>query len=68
MTTADQHAVGAPRECIEDELRIDAAGAHQPDNSNVGGVPKTGNARQIGCGVRTPITKKSDDARFPAVG
>jgi hypothetical protein len=36
MAAADEHAVGALGEGVQDELRVDAAGAHQADDADVG--------------------------------
>ena len=62
MAAADEHAVSAPGQRIQDELRIHAAGAHQPDDADVGGVLQPRHAGEVGGGVGAPVAEEGDDA------
>ena len=65
MAAADEHAVGAFGEGLEDELRVHAARAHQADDPDIRGVFQARDAGQVGGGVGAPVAEKSHDSRLP---
>ena len=68
VAAADEHAVGALGEGLQDELRVEAAGAHDPDDAHVGRVRHARGAGQVGRGVGAPVAEEGDDAGLEAVG
>jgi plasmid stability protein len=62
MAAADQHAVGALGEGVEDELRIDAARAHQADDAHVRRVLQARHAGEVRRGVGAPVAEERHDA------
>ncbi len=65
MAAADEHAVRALGQRVQNELRVHAAGAHEADDADVGGVLEARDAGQVGGGVGTPVAEERDDARLP---
>jgi len=68
MTRQNQHAIGAQAEGLQNELRIDAAAAHDPDDSHVVRAGDLGGAGFVGAGVGAPVAQKADDLRFEHAG
>ena len=67
MAAADEHAVGAFGQRIEDELRVHPPGAHQPDDADVGGILQPRHAGEVCRRVGAPVAEERDDARLPFV-
>ena len=67
MTPADEHAVGALGERVEDELRVDPARTHQADDPHVGGVLEPRHPRQVSRGVSAPVAEKCHDPWLPFI-
>jgi hypothetical protein len=68
MTSPDEHTVGAFRERVEDELRVNTSGTHHTDDANIRFMLQSRNPGEIGRCVGTPIAEECDNLRFPAVG
>ncbi len=66
MTAADQHAVGAAPEGVEDKCRIDPTGAHHANAGHIGRIVHARSAGQIGAGIAAPVAEKADNSRFKA--
>ena len=68
MAAADDHAVGAALEGLDDEQRVDAAGAGQADDAHVARHVQAAGAGQVGAGVGAPVAHEGGDARLEALG
>ena len=64
VAAGDDHAVGAALERLEDEERVDAAGAGQADDAHVGRHLQAAGAGQVGAGVGAPVADEGDDSRL----
>jgi hypothetical protein len=58
MAPTNQHAVTAAEQSPKDIKRIEAAAAHQPDDSYVRRVLHSRCPGQVGPGIGTPVTEK----------
>src|ERR1017187_449223 len=65
MAAADEHAVSAAGQRIQDELRINPPGAHEPDDADVGGVLQPRYAGEVRCRIDAPVAEEGNDAGFP---
>ena len=61
MTAAENYAVGAPLKRFQDKHGIDAAGAGNADNFDVGRIAQTAGTREIRPRVRAPVTAERHD-------
>ncbi len=64
VSPRDQYAVGTHLKCLEDEVWIDTAGTHHPDNPHIGRILKTADACKISGRIGTPVAGKCDDLGF----
>ncbi len=64
MTAEYQYPVGAGLKGLKHKLRIDPAGAHYPDNSDVGRIRLAGTAGSVRTGIGTPVAQKTYYLRF----
>ncbi len=67
VAACDHHAVGSQRESLEYERGIDAATAHDANDTNIGCVRDARRARQVGGTVRAPVAEEPNDFRFETV-
>ena len=67
MAAGDQHAVSAVEQGFHDEERIDAARAGDADDTQVGGLSRTGRTGGVGTAVGTPVAEKTHNSQFFAV-
>ena len=63
VSPGNQYPVGAQLKCLEDEIWIDPAGTHYPDNPHIGRVLKTAHACQIRSRIGAPVAGKGNDPR-----
>jgi hypothetical protein len=56
-----EHTVCTHLEGLEDEVGIDSARTHHPDNPQIGGVLKTADTCQVSRGIGTPIASKRNN-------
>jgi hypothetical protein len=68
MTAADEHAVSALLESLEDELGVDPAAAHHPYYVNIWRIFQAGGTSQVGATIRAPVTKESHNPRLELNG
>ena len=61
MAAGNDHAVGAFGESLEDEGRLDAPRAHEPDDVHVGRLLHAGDAGRVGRGVGAPVAEETHD-------
>ena len=69
MTVADvsagyQDAVSPFQESLEQKAVIDPAGAHEPDQTNIGRILDAGHPRQIGPGIGAPVADEGQYLGF----
>ena len=64
VTAAHDHAVGAALEGLDDEQRVDAPRAGQPDDAHVAGHVQAARAGQVGARVGAPVADEGGDARL----
>ncbi len=57
----DYNTVGTFYKCGKNELRIDPAAAHDPDDLDIGRIRLLHPARLVGAGIGAPVAEKSDD-------
>ena len=67
MTSADDHAVGAPLERAKHEQRIHAAGAGNADDLDIRRIGQTVGAGQIGARIGAPVAAEGNDLRLKFV-
>jgi hypothetical protein len=67
VSPTDQDAIGPLGEGVDDEIGVDHAGAHDPDDEAVGRILDPRNPRQVSAGVGAPVAEKGDDQRFELV-
>ena len=67
VAAGDDDAVGAALEGLEDEERVDAAGAGQAHDAHVGRHLQAAGAGQVGPGVGAPVADEGGDLRLEAV-
>jgi len=66
MSAADQHSVGAELESLGDETGLYPTAAHNPDNTQIGGIFLPGRASQVSAGIGTPVAQKANYLWFKA--
>ena len=64
VAAADEDAIGAFEEGLGDVDGVEAAGAHEADDADVGRVLDARGAGKVGAGVGAPVAQKGDDPRF----
>ena len=64
VSAGNQDAVGPFQKRLEQKSLIDPAGAHQPDQPDIGRILHTRHSGQIRPGIGTPVADKSQDGRF----
>jgi hypothetical protein len=64
MTAEYQYPVGTGLKGLKHKLRIDPAGAHYPDNPDIGRIRLAGTAGRIRTGIGTPVAQKTYDLGF----
>jgi len=62
LSATGKYAINTGAERLHDKNRVDPAGAHDSDHSDVRWVLKTGNARGIGSRIAAPITQKAQNS------
>jgi hypothetical protein len=67
VSPTDEDAVGSLGEGVDDEIGVDHAGAHDPDDAAVGGVLDAGDPGQVGTGIGTPVAEKGYDQGFELI-
>src|SRR4030043_188255 len=63
VTSTDQDAVGALRQGVDHQIRMNHAGTHYPYDPYTCRILKTGNTCQIRSRVGAPVAAKSNDER-----
>jgi hypothetical protein len=64
MTTGYKDTVCPSEKGPDDKERIDPAGTGDADDAKVRGLSETAYTCRVGAAVRTPVTEKTDDAKF----
>jgi hypothetical protein len=64
VTAADEDAVRPLLEGPEHVMRRHRAGAHHPDDPDIGGILQATHPRQVGPGIGAPVTEKPQNLRF----
>ena len=59
MSTGHQHTVRPSLKRLKQEAVIHPAGAHQPDQTDIGRILHTGDPRQVSPGISAPVANKS---------
>jgi hypothetical protein len=67
VAAADDDAVGAALERLDDEERVDASRAGEADQSHVARHVQAAGAGQVGAGVGAPVADEGRDAGFELV-
>jgi len=68
VSAAYKNAVRPFLEGLENKIRGDPAGTHDPYHSNVGRVLQPTDPCQISAGIGAPVAAESDDFRFEFSG
>jgi len=67
VSPTDEDTVGALGEGVDDEIGVDHAGAHDPDDAAVGRILDPRDPGQIGAGIGAPVAEKGDDQGFELI-
>src|SRR5512137_1394948 len=60
MAARNEHRICTSSKGLEHESRVEAAGAHQADESHIGRIFHTSSSSHIGGAVRAPVAGKAD--------
>ena len=66
MSAADQYPVSAELKSLGDEAGLYPATAHNPDNTQVGGIFLPGCASQVSASIGTPVAQEAYNLWFKA--
>jgi hypothetical protein len=58
VSPGNQYAVRTHLKCLQDEIRVDTARTHYPDNTHIGWILKTADSCKVGSRICTPATCK----------
>src|ERR1022692_2227051 len=61
MAAAHEDAIGALGERLDDQIRVDHAGAHHAHHADAGRILDARNTGQVVAGIRAPVTAESDN-------
>ncbi len=64
MTAGDKNRVSANLEGLNQQVKVDTAGAGKAHDSHIRGILQAGGAGEIRTQVGTPVADKGDDTRF----
>ena len=66
VSAGNQDAVRPFQERLEQEAVIYPAGAHEPDQTDIGRILHAGHPGQVSPGIRAPVAHESEYVRFCA--
>ncbi len=61
LSAAGKDTIGTLNKTLEDKGRIDPAGTHNPDSSQVWGILEPGNSGRISGCITAPVAEKTQD-------
>lgn len=67
VSAADKNAVCPVNETVYEKQGINATGAHDPNDPDMGRILESGYSGRVRCGIAAPMAQKAEDSGFESV-